>query len=153
MNEQNWNQIKPHWHRLRDRTQFDLAAECVVMTKDGDAMETTLNGLSHHLNVSSAMSAPSIIRYVELAGEIGAERAMNTLLEELGDDAEEFCELWSEAKDDIANGAKATLDDVVRMVKTAKKGFDAYPRKILVVSCGEKGAEVWLVGSKQDLNL
>lgn len=152
MNKKEWNQIEPQLARLNNRTAFDLSAECVVLTAEGDAMETTLNGLSHHLNASSALSSPSMMRYVELAQELGAENAMNTMLEELGDDAEEFCEQWRQAKEDIANGAKASLDDIVSLIKTAKKGFDHWPRKILVVSLGKKGADTWLVSSMTDVN-
>ncbi|MDB4336927.1 hypothetical protein OAA10_00280 [bacterium] len=145
----NWSEIERHWERLRDRTGFDLSIPCVVVSQEVNAMETTLSGLSNHLKVSAAMSSPQVKRYIELTKEIGAEKAMNTLLmdEEGG---EEFALLWSEAKKDLANGAIATVDDLVASVNTAKKGFNEYPRRILVVQINQKDCDVLLVGPPSD---
>ena len=140
----NWSEIERHWERLRDRTEFDLSIPCVVVSQEVNAMETTLSGLSNHLKVSAAMSSPQVKRYIELSKEIGAEMAMNTLLmdEEGG---EEFALLWSEARKDVANGAIAPVDDLVAAVDTAKKGFNSYPRKIMVVQINQKDCDILLV--------
>lgn len=122
---------------------FDLSAPCVVVTQEVNAMETTLSGLSNHLKVSSAMSAPPVKRYIQLTDEIGAQNAMNSLLTE--EDGEEFALLWAEAKKDLENGAIATMDDLVAAIDTAKKGFNLTPRKILVVQINQRDCDILLV--------
>ena len=145
MNRSRWNEVETHYNRLKDRTAFGLNTECIVINKDGDLFETTLSGLSSHMKVSAALSSPQMRRYTELAAEIGAEDAMNKMLEKMDAEAETFCELWTESKKDIANETMGTVDDVVRMIGIAKEGFGRYPRKMLVVQLGETRADLLLV--------
>ena len=140
----NWSEIARHWERLRDRTGFDLSIPCVVITQDVEVMETTLSGLSIHLKVSAAMSSPQVKRYIDLTNEIGAEKAMNTLMMD-EDGGEEFVLQWFEAKKDLEAGAIASVDDLVAAVETAKKGFNVYPRKIMVVQVNQRDCEILLV--------
>lgn len=90
------------------------------------------------------MSSPQVKRYIELTNEIGAEKAMNTLLMD-EDGGEEFALLWSEAKKDLEAGAIASVDDLVAAVETAKKGFNLYPRKIMVVQVNQRDCDILLV--------
>ena len=140
----NWSDIERHWERLRDSPGFDLSIPCVVITQDVEVMETTLSGLSNHLKVSAAISSPQVKRYIELTNVIGAEKAMNTLLMD-EDGGEGFALLWSEAKKDLEAGAIASLDDLVAAVEIAKKGFNRYPRKIMVVQVNQRDCDILLV--------
>ena len=146
--KKNWSEIERHYERLKSREKFDLSAPCVVIDERLELMETTLSGLANHLRVSSAMSNPLVKRYIGLANQIGAERAMNTLL--LDDDGEEFASLWTEAKSDVEKGCIATMDDLVAAIKCAKKGFNEATRRILVVQINAKDADVLLVGPPSD---
>ena len=146
--KKNWSEIENHYQRLKSREKFDLSIPCVVIDQNVEVMETTLSGLANHLRVSSAMSNPLVKRYIGLANQIGAERAMNTLL--MDDDAEEFASLWTEAKSDVEKGCIATMDDLVAAIKCAKKGFNEVTRRILVVQINEKDADVLLVGPPSD---
>ena len=142
--KKNWSEIERHYERLRSKTAFDLSAPCVVIDERHQVMETTLSGLANHLRPSAAMSSPSVKRYISLANQVGAEKAMNTLL--MGEDGEQFAELWEEAKADLEAGAIATMDDLVAAIKSAKKGFNEMTRRILVVQINAKDADVLLVG-------
>ena len=145
----NWSELERHWLRLRDRTAFDLSVPCVVVSEEVDVMETTLSGLSNHLKVSSAMSSPQVKRYIELTEQMGAERAMNTLLMD-DEGGEEFALLWEEARRDVEAGAIATMDDLVAAIDTAKKGFNIYPRKILVVQINKRDCDILLVAPPKE---
>ena len=145
MNRNRWAEIESHYTRLTNRTAFDLSAPCVVIDKDGDLFETSLSGLSSHMKVSAALSSPQMQRYTELAAEMGAEDAMNKMLEKMDGEAETFCELWAESKKDIEKGTLGTVDDVVKAIKIAKEGFNDYPRKMLVMQMGETRATLLLV--------
>ena len=146
----NWSEIERHWERLRDRTGFDLSIPCVVITQEVEVMETTLSGLSNHLKVSAAMSSPQVKRYLELTNEIGAVNAMNSLLMD-EDGGEEFALQWSEAKKDLEAGAIASVDDLVAAVETAKNGFNACPRKIMLVQVNQRDCDILLVAPPNDV--
>ena len=60
-------------------------------------------------------------------------------------EVEEFCLMWDEAKKDVANGAMATMDDLVDAISTAKKGFFESPRRIFVVQTDEIDCDILLV--------
>ena len=145
----NWSEIERHWERLRDKTGFDLSIPCVVITQEVEVMETTLSGLSNHLKVSAAMSSPQVKRYLKLTNEIGAMNAMNSLLMD-EDGGEEFALQWSEAKKDLEAGAIASVDDLVAAVETARKGFNTYPRKIMVVQVNQRDCDILLVAPPAD---
>ena len=38
-----WKEIENHWILLRDHSIFNLSAPCIVINKDGDLFENTLN--------------------------------------------------------------------------------------------------------------
>ena len=145
MNVNRWKEVAPHYTRLTKRTAFDLNIPCIVIDQDGDLFETCLSGLASHMKVSAALSSPQMQRYMQLSVELGAEDAMNKMLAPMDDEAETFCELWSEGRKDIEKGTKGTVDDVVRAISIAKEGFNGYPRKILVVQMAETRASLLLV--------
>ena len=145
MNKNQWKEVAPHYARLIKRTEFDLTAPCIFIAKDGDIFETCLSGLSAHMKVSAALSSPQIQQYMELASEIGAEDAMNKMINPMDGEAETFCELWNDGKKDIEKGTLGTVDDIVRAISIARKGFNGQPRKILVVQMAETRASLLLI--------
>ena len=54
--------------------------------------------------------------------------------------------MWDESRKDVANGAMATMDDLVDAISTAKKGFVESPRRILVVQINRIDCDILLVG-------
>ena len=50
-----------------------------------------------------------------------------------GEDAEEIARIWDEAQQDLANGAVASVDNLVEWVSTAREGFNNKPRHLLVL--------------------
>ena len=143
--KKNWSEIAHQWERLRDMTDFDLTAPCIVIDQHNELMETTLSGLSNHLRISTALAMPQMKLYMNLAKNIGPKRAMTAMLETTNKDAEEFITLYKEAQIDIARDCYATVDDLVDAIKTAKKGFVSNPRKILVIQMNQKHADILLV--------
>lgn len=78
------------------------------------------------MKASAALSSPQMQRYMQLSVEMGVEDAMNQMLAPMEGEAETFCELWSEGRNDIEKGTKGTVDDVVRAISIAKEGFNGY---------------------------
>lgn len=140
-----WDEIVPVYVAFRRHKSFDLALPCVLVTGGGDVLATSLSSIASHLKTSVAMSSPPMIRYFESlaehkGGAIGAfEDAIN------GDDGEEFAGCWDEAQEDIRKGCRCSVDDVVRMVSTAKEGFSRSPKQMLAVVDDGESLEVSLV--------
>ena len=138
-----WLEAEPTYRKLEKVAEFNLSLPCVVVTKEGDVMETVLSGLSNHLKPSSALSNPLMVDFFERAKEIGLTDAMNEILQT--EEGEEFAELWDQGQKDIANDTLGTMDDVTRAIETARDGFNSTPKKMLVIQIKETEAEVLLV--------
>ena len=144
--KKNWSEIENHWNRLISHDQFDMAIPCIVIDQNFEVIETTISGLSNHLKVSIAMSSPLVKKYSQLSLQNGYEKAMQQMLMSHLNELDEFCLMWDEARKDVANGAMATMDDLVDAISTAKKGFFESPRRMLVVQINEKDCDFLLVG-------
>ena len=96
-----------------------------------------------------AMSSPLVKKYSQLSLHNGSEKAMKEMLLSHMNELDEFCLMWDEARKDVANGAMATIDDLVDAINTAKKGFFENPRRILVVQINEKDCDILLVGKPE----
>ena len=92
-----------------------------------------------------AMSSPLDKKYSQLSLQNGSEKAMKQMLMSHINQVEEFCLMLDEAKTDVANGAIATMDDLIDSISTAKKGFFENLRRILVVQINEKDCDILLV--------
>ena len=123
-----------------------MAIPCIVIDQNCEVIETNISGLSNHLKVSIAMSSPLVKKYSQLLLQNGSEKAMQQMLMSHMNELDEFCLMWDEARKDVANGAMATMDDLVDAISTAKKGFFESPRRILVVQINEKDCDILLVG-------
>ena len=142
-----WLEAEPTYRKLEKVTEFNLSLPCVVVTKEGNVMETVLSGLSNHLKPSSALSHPLMSDFFERAKEIGLTEAMNEILQtEAG---EEFADLWDQGQKDIANDTLGTMDDLTKAIETARDGFNSTPKKMLVIQIGETKAEVLLVSPQK----
>ena len=125
---------------------FDMAIPCIVIDQYCEVIETNISGLSNHLRVSMAMSSPLVKKYRQLSLQNGSEMAMKQMMMSHMNELDEFCLMWDESRKDVANGAMATMDDLVDAISTAKKGFFESPRRILVVQINEKDCDILLVG-------
>ena len=150
--KRNWSDIEPSWLCLCRMDSFDMSVPCVVIDSHCELKESTVSGVSTHLKVSAAMSAPLVKKYIMLSSRIGSNKAMETMLADLDTDVEEFSLLWSEAKRDVEQGAIASMDDLVAAIATAKKGFRESPRRILVVQINKHDCDLLLVGQPNDEN-
>ena len=147
--KKNWSEIENHWNRLICHELFDMAIPCIVIDQYCEVIETNISGLSNHLRVSMAMSSPLVKKYSQLSLQNGSEMAMKQMMITHMNEVDEFCLMWDEAMKDVANGAMATMDDLVDAISTAKKGFFESPRRILVVQINEKDCDILLVGKPE----
>ncbi len=125
---------------------FDMAIPCIVIDQYCEVIETNISGLSNHLRVSMAMSSPLVKKYRQLSLQNGSEMAMKQMMMSHMNEVDEFCLMWDESRKDVANGAMATMDDLVDAISTAKKGFFESPRRILVVQINRVDCDILLVG-------
>lgn len=123
--------------------EFDLALP-VGFVQGNIVDTTTISGLGSRLNASAALSSPEIERFFLLRAQHGFDRAFE-LCSTDGEEGEAFCAAWDEAQSDLANGALATLGDLVAMVCKARSGWMATPRELLVVMVDGKRVESALV--------
>ena len=126
-----------------------MAIPCIVIDQYREVIETNISGLSNHLRVSMAMSSPLVKKYIQLSLQNGSENAMKQIMMSHMNDLDEFFLLWDEAMKDVANGAMATMDDLVDAISTAKKGFFESPQRILVVQINEIDCDILLVGKPE----
>jgi hypothetical protein len=87
--KRNWSDIEPSWLCLCRMDSFDMSVPCVVIDSHCELKESTVSGLSTHLKVSAAMSAPLVKKYIMLSSRIGSHKAMETMLADLDTDVEE----------------------------------------------------------------
>ena len=147
--KKNWSEIENHWNRLISHELFDMAIPCIVINPNCEVIEINISGLSNHLKVSMSMSSPLVKKYSQLSLQIGSEKAMKQMMMSHMNEVDEFCLMWDEAMKDVANGAMATMDDLVDAISTAKKGFFESSWRILVVQINEKDCDILLVGKPE----
>ena len=92
------------------------------------------------------MSSPLVKKYSQLSLQNGSEKAMQQMLMSHMNELDEFFLMWDEAREDVANGAMATIDDLVDAISTAEKGFYQSPRRILVVQMNDQDCDILLAG-------
>lgn len=142
--ETHWAVIAPVLHQLRGLEEFSLGVPAVVVGGDIGTTNTTVSDLPRVLRASAALSSEPMRRFVERSAEVGPAEAFSWCCDQ--EWGEQFCADWDEAQEDIQRGARCSLDDVVEMVTTARRGFAETPRKLLVVVTRERNSDVTLVG-------
>ena len=143
--EDYWNRgLKETLEKVLTAKAFTLDLPCGIGGRFGNYEETTLSQMAGRLKASAALAHPLLLEYEEKCSRMDAEDAMNEML--MREDAEEFGELYDQAKRDIDDGALATIDNVVLAIKTARQGFERNPRNALLLKLGETGIDIHLVG-------
>lgn len=141
--QEHWGSIAPVVGSLEDLEGFSLGVPCVVVGGGAAPTFTVLSDLPRVLRASAALSSGPMVRYLSRAAEVGSDAAWEE--EANGDDGEEFCSQWDQAQLDVAAGARCSINDVVEMVVTARRGFLSTPRQLLVVLVRDKSTDITLV--------
>ena len=103
----------------------------VALDLDGEVKAVAVGSLGNHLKASTSLSSPVLKQWLELREDRGTEAAFEALAN--GENSEEFAQVWDEAQRDLANGAVASVDNLVEWVSTAREGFNDKPRHLLVL--------------------
>ena len=135
--------LQPAAERLLRSDAFTLGTPCVVIT-DGTVKQVPLSGLQNHLHCSVALASEPIERFLRLKEAVGFGAAFEAMSadDEVG---AEFVAAWDQSQKDLAGGALSTLNDLVAMVEQARKGWEATPRKLLLVAVEGKAVASGLV--------
>ena len=135
--------LVPSAESLMKTAAFTLGTPCAVIEK-GTVTQMPLSGLRNHLRCSMAMASEVIERFLRLKEAVGFDEAFANMSAD-DDYGEEFVAAWDAAQSDLASGVVCTLNDIVAMVEQARKGWEATPRKLLVVAVEGKAVASGLV--------
>jgi len=135
--------LVPAARAIAGTDQFSLHLPCALV-KQGTVIVTSVGGLRGYLPCSTALASEPIERFLRLKEAVGFDAAFEAMSsdDEVG---EEFVAAWDAAQSDLAGGVVCTLNDLVAMVEQARKGWEATPRKLLVVAVEGKAMESGLV--------
>ena len=140
-----WNEIENHWIRLRDHSLFDLSVPCIIINKDGDLFESSLEKISNYIDIPSTVPDEQLFLYLSTALEIGTEAANKKIAEEDKLMGKEFFKQLQLIKDKARNITLGSIDDVLNAIQIARNGFIVFPRKMLIIQLGEYRADLLLV--------
>ena len=140
-----WNEIENHWIRLRDHLLFDLSVPCIIINKDGDLFESSLEKISNYIDIPSTVPDEQLFLYLSTALEIGSEAANKKIAEEDKLKGKEFFKQLQIIKSKARNITLGSIDDVLNAIQIARNGFIAFPRKMLIIQLGEYRADLLLV--------
>jgi len=135
--------LSPAAEKLKTVFEFTLSTPCVVIA-DGEVSQTPLSELRNRLKCSLALASEPIERFQRLKETAGFDAAFEAMTadDEVG---EEFVAAWDESQKDLAEGAMSTLNDIVAMVEQARRGWEATPKRLLVVAVEGKTVQSGLV--------
>ena len=140
-----WNDIENHWIQLRDQSLLTFDTPCIVINKDGDLFETSLWGLPSHIDIPLEMSKHLLKEYLVLAIEIGVDAARIQMIQKNHVNSKNFFDQLSLIQQLSQNDTLGDIDDLLNAIKIAKDGFNASPRKMLIVQMGMYRADLLLV--------
>ena len=140
-----WNEIENHWIRLRDHLLFDLSVPCIIINKDGDLFESSLEKISNYIDIPSTVPDEQLFLYLSTALEIGTEAANIKIAEEDKLKGKEFFKQLQIIKSKARNITLGSIDDVLNAIQIARNGFIAFPRKMLIIQLGDYRADILLV--------
>ena len=140
-----WNNIENHWIQLRDQLLLTLDTPCIVINKDGDLFETSLWGLTCHIDIPLEMSKHLLKEYLVNAIEIGVEAARIQMIQKDHVNSKKFFDQLSLIQKLSRNDILGDIDDLLNAINIAKDGFYASPRKMLIVQMGMYRADLLLV--------
>ena len=140
-----WSGIENHWIHLRDQSLFTLDTPCIVINKDGDLFETTLWGLTSHIDIPLEMSKQQLKEYLVNAIEIGADAARMQMIQRDQINSKTFFNQLSLIRQLSQNNTMGDINDLLNAINIASNGFNTSPRKMLIVQMGEYRADLLLV--------
>ena len=140
-----WSGIENHWIHLRDQSLFTLDTPCIVINKDGDLFETTLWGLTSHIDIPLEMSKQQLKEYLVNAIEIGADAARMQIIQRDQINSKTFFNQFSLIRQLSQNDTMGDINDLLNAINIASNGFNTSPRKMLIVQKGEYRADLLLV--------
>ena len=135
--------LVPAAEQLVKSDEFTMGTPCALIA-DGAVNQVPLSGLRNRLRCSLALASEPIERFLRLKEAVGFDAAFEAMSadDEVGED---FVAAWDAAQSDLAAGALSTLNDLVAMVEQAKQGWEATPKKLLVVAVEGKAVASGLV--------
>ena len=139
-----WKDIEQHWIKLRDQSSFDLNIPCVAINKDGDLYETTLWGLTNHIDIPLILSKQLLFSYMELVIMRGEDAAQTEMQQLSAIDVLTFFDELQKFNNSTHSEKFCTINDVIKAIDIAKAGYNKYPRKMLIVQLGELRADLLL---------
>jgi hypothetical protein len=140
-----WSNIENHWIHLRDQSLFTLDTPCITINKDGDLFETTLWGLTSHIDIPLEIPKQQLKEYLVNAIEIGADAARMQMIQRDQINSKTFFNQLSLIRQLSKNDTMGDIDDLLNAIKIASNGFNTSPRKMLIVQMGEYRADLLLV--------
>jgi len=134
----NRSALQPAATAVAGADQFSLQLPCALV-EDGTVFLTSVGGLRGYLPCSSALASEPIERFLTLRDAVGFDAAFEAMTAD-DDVGEEFVEVWDRCQEDLNGEVVCTLNDVVAMIEQAKAGWQATPKRMLVVA--REGNEV-----------
>ena len=139
-----WKNIEQHWIKLRDQSSFNLNVPCVAINKDGDLYETTLWGLTNHIDIPLMLSKKLLFNYMELVITRGGEAAQAEMQQLSDTEVFTFFSELQKCNNRFYSEKFCTVNDVIRAIDIAQAGYNKNPRKMLIVQLGELKADLLL---------
>ena len=139
-----WKDIEQHWIKLRDQSSFDLNIPCVAINKDGDLYETTLWGLTNHIDIPLMLSKQLLFNYLELVITRGEEAAQTEMKQLSAIEVQTFFDELQKFNNRSHSEKFCTVNDVIKAIDIAQDGYNKNPRKMLIVQLGELRADLLL---------
>lgn len=139
-----WKNIEQHWIKLRDQSSFNLNVPCVAINKDGDLYETTLWGLTNHIDIPLILSKQLLFSYMELVIMRGEDAAQTEMQQLSAIDVLTFFDELQKFNNRSHSEKFCTVNDVIKAIDIAQAGYNQNPRKMLIVQLGELKADLLL---------
>lgn len=139
-----WKNIEQHWIKLRDQSSFNLNVPCVAINKDGDLYETTLWGLTNHIDIPLMLSKKLLFNYMELVITRGGEAAQAEMQQLSDTEVFTFFIELQKCNNRFYSEKFCTVNDVIKAIDIAQAGYNKNPRKMLIVQLGELKADLLL---------
>ncbi len=139
-----WKDIEQHWIKLRNQSSFDLNVPCVAINKDGDLYETTLWGLTNHIDIPLMLSKQLLFKYMDLVITRGEEAAKTEMQQLSAIESLTFFDELEKLNNRSYSEKFCTVNDVIKAIDIAQTGYNKNPRKMLIVQLGELRADLLL---------
>jgi hypothetical protein len=106
--------------------------------------ETTLWGLTNHIDIPLILSKQLLFSYMELVIMRGEDAAQTEMQQLSAIDALTFFDELRKFNNSTHSEKFCTINDVIKAIDIAKAGYNKNPRKMLIVQLGELRADLLL---------